>query len=792
MKKKVLSAVLALALVFGSAAALPQGFITESSGFSVSAASELVSGSYKYKVLGDNTVQITGYTGKAASVTIPSTLGGKTVTSIGYSAFSMNSTLTSVAFPDTLKEIGEGAFVYCSKLASVKFGKNLKTIGRNCFTQCKLLTSISIPASVTQIGEKAFESCTSLKSVTIKSGETATVDNYAFRGCSALTTVDFGKTVSAIGTSAFEGCKALTKVTIPASVKSINQSAFKNCKGLTTLDLGNGVEIIAANAFINCSALNSVTFGTNLKTIDNSAFEDCTSLTRIVLMPSTTEIGTAAFAGCSSLSAAILSGVEVIGPKAFSYCPKLTTVNFCEKLRAVGEEAFLSCTNYKDAYIPAEGLNEIQEYAFGYGYNSELKKYGKLKDFTIHSKQGRAKTYAYQFEFAFEEITSSHKCSNVYLTVPSTCTKEGYKYHLCRYCGKISTSDTTKAKGHSGTYWKTTSFNTKAKTSKQIGKCSVCGDTVTKTTSDAITRLAGNNRYTTAVDISKAEYNTASTVILANSMNYADALAGVPLATKLGAPILLTGKDSLDKNTAAEIKRLGAKNVIILGGEKGAVSTNVVTQLTKNGIDNIKRIAGGTRYSTATAIAKQLNSAPAEVFFVYGNNFADALSVGAVAAKKGAPVIYLNTSGAMNADTAKYLNTIVGKVKKAYIIGGEGVISGDMKKKVASSLLLADSAVIRVAGANRYETCVKVNKKFSSTLSTSGICVAKGLDFPDALAGGVYAAKTSQPLFLADSTTLKDTQTSYLKAKNPAKITAFGGKAAVSDNLIGVIAKASI
>ena len=791
MKKKVLSAVLALALVFGSAAALPQGFITESSGISVSAASELVSGSYKYKVLGDNTVQITGYTGKAASVTIPSTLGGKTVTSIGYSAFSMNSTLTSVAFPDTLKEIGSVAFLGCAKLQAVSFGKGLQKIGSSAFAQNKL-TSVTIPANVTQIGEKAFENCTSLKSVTIKSGETATVDNYAFHGCSALTTVDFGKTVSAIGTSAFEGCKALTKVTIPASVKSINQSAFKNCKGLTTLDLGNGVETIAANAFINCSALNSVTFGTNLKSIGDSAFEDCTSLTRIVLMPSTTTIGTGAFAGCSSLSAAILSGVEVIGPKAFSYCPKLTTVDFCEKLRAVGEEAFLSCTNYKDAYIPAEGLNEIQEYAFGYGYNSELKKYGKLKDFTIHSKQGRAKTYAYQFEFAFEEITSSHKCSNVYLTVPSTCTKEGYKYHICRYCGKISTSDTTKAKGHSGTYWKTTSFNTKAKTSKQIGKCSVCGDTVTKTTSDAITRLAGDNRYTTAVDISKAEYNTASTVILANSMNYADALAGVPLATKLGAPILLTGKDSLDKNTAAEIKRLGAKNVIILGGE-GAVSEKVVRELEGKDIKT-ERIGGATRFETATRIAQKLtgSKAPSEVFFVYGYDFADALSVGAVAAKKGAPIIYLTTKGNMNVDTSKYLRIIMGKVTTAYVIGGEGVISGDMIKKVGTHLMLTDSSVKRVAGANRYETCVKVNKKFSSTLSTSGICVAKGLDFPDALAGGVYAAKTSQPLFLADSTTLKDTQKSYLKAKNPAKITAFGGKAAVSDNLIGVIAKASI
>lgn len=792
MKKKVLSAVLALTLVFGSAAALPQGFITESSSISVSAATY---GSYQYSALSDGTVQITGYSGTAKSLVIPSTINGKTVSKIGHSAFIMSNTLESVTFPDTITEIGESSFLYCSQLTAVNFGKNLKKIGKNAFKQCKSLTSVTIPASVTQISEYAFSECVSLKTVTIRSGASATVDNYAFQDCSVLTTVNFGNTISAIGTSSFEGCKALTSVTIPGSVNSISQAAFKDCIALKTLDLGNGVKTLASNVFMNCKSLDSVTFGASLETIGDSAFEDCTSLTRIVLMPSTTTIGTSAFAGCSALTTAILSGVEVIGPKAFSYCPKLSTVDFCEKLRAVGEDAFINCGNYTSIYIPADELNEIQEHAFGCVYDSSKNRYGTDPSCTIYSSFGSvAERYAGKFSVNFTVIDSTHKCLNVAVVVPATCKAEGYTAHICKYCGKTTTSDTTPKKSHTGENWRTTAYDTKAKTSTQTGNCADCGATVTKTTKDAIIRLAGNNRYTTAVDISKAEYTTASTVILANSMSYADALAGVPLATKLGAPILLTSKDSLDANTLAEIKRLGAKNVYILGGEKGAVSTNVVTQLTKNGIDskNIKRLAGSTRYGTAAAVAEQVNSAPKEVFFVYGNSFADALSVGAVAAKRNAPIIYLTKDGNMNADTAAYLNKVVGKVTTAYVVGGDGVITDAMKKKVATYLLLSDSAVKRVAGANRYETCVEVNKKFSSTLSANGICVAKGLDFPDALAGGVYAAKTSQPLFLADGTTLKDVQKSYLKAKNPAKITAIGGKGAVSDDLIGVIAKASV
>ena len=132
-------------------------------------------------------------------------------------------------------------------------------------------------------------------------------------------------------------------------------------------------------------------------------------------------------------------------------------------------------------------------------------------------------------------------------------------------------------------------------------------------------------------------------------------------------------------------------------------------------------------------------------------------------------------------------------MKNAYIIGGDGVISNAMMKNVAKALgLTSGKTVQRVAGANRYETCVAVNNKFKSVLSSDGICVAKGLDFPDALAGGVYAAATRQALFLADGKKLQDVQNTYLKGKNAGKITIFGGTGAVPDSLVKLIAKASI
>ena len=308
---------------------------------------------------------------------------------------------------------------------------------------------------------------------------------------------------------------------------------------------------------------------------------------------------------------------------------------------------------------------------------------------------------------------------------------------------------------------------------------------------ETVDRIAGNNRFGTAAEIAKAAFpNGADTVVLANGLTFADALAGVPLAAGLNAPILLAGTDSIPKETTNAIEKLGAKKVIILGGE-GAISKKVEKTLRANKL-TVKRLAGQSRFGTATAIAAELNKAPEEIFFVWALNAADALSVGGVAAAKNAPIIYLTTKGKLNADTEAYLKTVKGKVKNAYVIGGEGVIDNDMMKQAGDALgLKVGKTITRVAGKNRYETCVAVNTTFASVLTGTGICVAKGLDFPDALAGGVYAAINREPLFLADSYKLQECQTNYLKEKKATRISVFGGIGAVPDNVVMVIEKAS-
>ena len=306
----------------------------------------------------------------------------------------------------------------------------------------------------------------------------------------------------------------------------------------------------------------------------------------------------------------------------------------------------------------------------------------------------------------------------------------------------------------------------------------------------SIVRVSGDNRFATAAAISKKTFTKADTVVLTYGYNYADALAGVPLASKLNAPILLSNTDSVPSETLAEIKRLGAKKVIILGGTN-AISEKAEKQLKAKKLTT-QRIVGDTRFSTAVEIAKKINTKPTEVFLVYGYKYADALSVSTVAAIKGAPIVYLPKDGELDADTAAYLKSIKGSVKKAYVIGGKSIISDSVKNKASNALGL--KSVQRIAGDDRYLTCLKVNETFKDLFTGSIVCAATGTNFPDALAGGVYAAKNKAPLLLVNTAVddLSKEQLSWLKAKDAKQVTVFGGTNSVSDKHAEKIAKARV
>ncbi len=148
-------------------------------------------------------------------------------------------------------------------------------------------------------------------------------------------------------------------------------------------------------------------------------------------------------------------------------------------------------------------------------------------------------------------------------------------------------------------------------------------------------------------------------VVVASGARWDDALAASGLAGTLRSPVLLTGRYSMPSGLVAELKRLGAKRIYLVGNST-SVSNGVLTSLKNSGFA-VTRISGANRYEVAKNVAYRIeairgNNKVTQAFVVRGDAHYDALSVSALAYSRKLPVLYTprktlssNTSRALRA-----------------------------------------------------------------------------------------------------------------------------------------------
>ncbi|MBR1663503.1 MAG: fibronectin type III domain-containing protein [Ruminococcus sp.] len=264
MKKQIISSALALSMVFGGAAYLPEG-VDLNSEITAQAGTY---GDFEYTLSEDeNSIVIDRYRGNASNVTIPSQIDGKKVTGILSGAFFENKTLKSVTIPKGVTSIS------------------------GAFSECKALTSVTLPEGITDISH-AFSYCTALKKIVLP--ESVTDISGAFFDCPSLESVNIPKSVNNLEW-AFYNCKKLKNFTIPDGVKSIAGTFYGT--GITSIVIPDSVENIT-KAFNDCTSLKSVKLPKNLKEIGDEAFAWCRELTELDIPKTVTRIGDYALAGC--------------------------------------------------------------------------------------------------------------------------------------------------------------------------------------------------------------------------------------------------------------------------------------------------------------------------------------------------------------------------------------------------------------------------------------------------------------------------------------------------------------
>ncbi|SHJ46551.1 cell wall-binding repeat-containing protein [Clostridium magnum] len=282
--------------------------------------------------------------------------------------------------------------------------------------------------------------------------------------------------------------------------------------------------------------------------------------------------------------------------------------------------------------------------------------------------------------------------------------------------------------------------------------------------------MSGTNRYETGAKIVQEGWTTSDYAVIASGEGFADALCAAPLAKKYNAPILLTGKNSLDSNTEIQLLTLKVKNVFIVGGP-GVVSDNIKSRLESMGIATT-RIYGQNRFETSLQVAKNLENASG-VVVTNGFGFADALSIAPVAAQKGMPIL-LTDKDDLSSPIKEFLSS--SSYTQSYIVGGSGVVSD----KIASQL----KGNTRLGGSSRYGTNAAVLNHFADEFSYDKVYVASGQNYPDALSGSALASASKSPLILV-GTSVDTSVMASIKAKhdNYKDIVLLGGSSVVPDTL---------
>ena len=308
-----------------------------------------------------------------------------------------------------------------------------------------------------------------------------------------------------------------------------------------------------------------------------------------------------------------------------------------------------------------------------------------------------------------------------------------------------------------------------------------------------VQKLAGDNRYETAVKVAKenADINTVSqngNIVLVNGNALVDGLAAAPLAASVSnmgntngnttetqplaghfvAPILLTEANGLPKATKDYMKEIIAhqqvgaldKVTVYLVGGEAVISPAVENELKEIGF-RVVRAGGKDREATSLKVAKLMrddttagdgydNDDTKEAFLVGADGEADAMSIAAYAASQKAPIIVESRHG-LSDESVEFLKGYknAGTGLPTTIIGGEAVVSKATEEKLIEEKITVD----RIHGANRQKTNAEVINTLYDNHSVNHIVVSKDgqnnkSELIDALTATSIAASKKSPIVL--------------------------------------------
>lgn len=200
-----------------------------------------------------------------------------------------------------------------------------------------------------------------------------------------------------------------------------------------------------------------------------------------------------------------------------------------------------------------------------------------------------------------------------------------------------------------------------------------------------VTRLAGFNRYETAVRIADDIANASgslTTVLLANGNDFHDGLIAGAAAQVAANPaglgdatgaVLLTNGESMPTETTSWLDA------------HDGVTRFAVGEVASKAAPTASGIVGTDFADTSRKVAERFYASPANVAFASAANFPDALSGGAHAAAFDAPLLFTDPN-ALPASINGYLVARKSELTIGFLYGGTAAISEEVRTAIVQAI----------------------------------------------------------------------------------------------------------
>lgn len=193
-----------------------------------------------------------------------------------------------------------------------------------------------------------------------------------------------------------------------------------------------------------------------------------------------------------------------------------------------------------------------------------------------------------------------------------------------------------------------------------------------------VDRVAGATRFdTAAAAAAEAGGFAGGDVAVATGFGFADALAAGSLAAGPDpTPVVLASGERVEADISA------ASQALLIGGLPDQVRQDADARA-----DTTRTLAGSTRWATSRRVAEvtlsERLSGDGPLVVATGQDFADALAGGAVAARSAAPLLLIPTDGP-TAEQADWIAAHHERLTGAWLVGGASAISPSAAGEIES------------------------------------------------------------------------------------------------------------